>query len=162
MFGLGLLQAALEKSQGQVLKLERELYQKIEPQTARKMDGPTMPSGEFTTPVASRQGQGDENHTDDTVILYSNSLASRSKVEQLKLQVGIGNSEDNDWEMRLLSTVANIQRFQASLLELLRWGVIWNAGKSWSMLTLVRSRNNCERLLVLEHLRGFEIIYSGG
>ncbi|KAG0571893.1 hypothetical protein KC19_VG051600 [Ceratodon purpureus] len=80
------LEAALEKCQGQVLKLERDLYLEIEPQTARNIHGSTMPSGEFTTPVASRQEQGDENLTDDTVILYSNSLASRSKVEQLKLQ----------------------------------------------------------------------------
>ena len=87
IFGLGWLQAALEKCQGQVLKLERDLYLEIEPQTARNIHGSTMPSGEFTTPVASRQEQGDENLTDDTVILYSNSLASRSKVEQLKLQV---------------------------------------------------------------------------
>jgi hypothetical protein len=87
------LQAALEKAQGQVLKLERESYQKIEPETARKTYGSTIPSGEFTTPMASKQGKDNEDQTDDTIILYSNSLASRSKVEQLKLQVGIQNSD---------------------------------------------------------------------
>lgn len=71
------------------MKLERDLYQKIEPQTARKVEGSTMSMGEFITPKASRYGQDDASHTDDTNTLYSNSLASRSKVEQLKLQVGI-------------------------------------------------------------------------
>lgn len=33
--------------------------------------------------MASKQGK---DQTDDSIILYSNSLASRSKVEQLKLQ----------------------------------------------------------------------------
>jgi hypothetical protein len=93
MLALWWLQAALEKAQGQVLKLERESYQKIEPETARKTYGSTIPSGEFTTPMASRQGKDNEDQTDDTIILYSNSLASRSKVEQLKLQVGIQNSD---------------------------------------------------------------------
>lgn len=80
------LEAALEKAQGQVLKLERDLYLKLEPQTARKVEETTISTGEFTTPVASRQGEDDGNHTDDTTTLYSNTLASRSKVEQLKLQ----------------------------------------------------------------------------
>lgn len=86
------MQAALEKAQGQVLKLERDLYLKLEPQTARKVEETTISTGEFTTPVASRQGEDDGNHTDDTTTLYSNTLASRSKVEQLKLQVIIQQS----------------------------------------------------------------------
>lgn len=52
-----------------------------------------MLNGEFTTPMASRLGKDDENHTDDTILLYNNSLASRSKVEQLRLQVGIQSSK---------------------------------------------------------------------
>lgn len=89
MFSWQCLQAALEKAQGQLLKFERDSYgMKNEPQTARKFEGSTISSGEFTTPMASRHGQDDANLTDDTNILYTNSLASRSKVEQLKLQVG--------------------------------------------------------------------------
>lgn len=96
MFTWRCLQTALERAQGQMLKLERDLYQKSEPQTARKVERSTMSSGEFTTPMASRHGQDDANHTDDTNILFSNSLASRSKVEQLKLQVRIRRSEASD------------------------------------------------------------------
>lgn len=70
-----------------MLKLERDLYQKSELQTTRKVEGSTFSSGDFSTPVASRHEQESAIHTDDTNVLYSNSLASRSKVEQLKLQV---------------------------------------------------------------------------
>ena len=84
--------------------LERDLYQKTEPQTIRKADGSTVPSGEFITPMAYRQRKDDENHTDDTIVLYNNSLDSRSKVEQLKLQVSIHSCESCENETGLWSS----------------------------------------------------------
>ena len=108
-------QAALEKVQRKVAKLEKELYAKGEPRTAQKPEGskafrrestkledtvmkaepqttqwpggPMLDVGELMTPVASRQGDDDWKNTDETVSLYSGNLASRTKWEQLKLQV---------------------------------------------------------------------------